>query len=159
MAPRITWRLSPWLSRACANHPYTLTVKHKSYISSWIYPCSSVVAAMLLLLLNYSYSSSPLYRIYNTSYTILAKGIADLCPNDDTQPVIRAIGVSHIGRKDQLRQNLRSYSWSVNNFFRIYYELKRPKRKLKRSNNAQMTLPSRCRGSRPELDSQYNTRG
>ena len=33
--------------------------------------------------------------------------------NEDTQPVIRAIGVSHIGCKDEFRQNLRSHSWSV----------------------------------------------
>ena len=33
--------------------------------------------------------------------------------NEDTQPVIRAIGVSHTACKDELRQNIRSHSWSV----------------------------------------------
>ena len=30
-----------------------------------------------------------------------------------TQPVMRAIGVSHAACKDEFRQNLRSHSWSV----------------------------------------------
>ena len=33
--------------------------------------------------------------------------------NEDTQPVIRAIGVSHTACKDEVRQYLRSHSWSV----------------------------------------------
>ena len=33
--------------------------------------------------------------------------------NEDTQPVIRAIGVSHTACKDEFRQNIRSHSWSV----------------------------------------------
>ena len=33
--------------------------------------------------------------------------------NEDAQPVIRAIGVSHTACKDEFRQNLRSHSWSV----------------------------------------------
>ena len=36
--------------------------------------------------------------------------------NEDTQPVIRAIGVSHTACKDEFRQNLRSHSWSVLSF-------------------------------------------
>ena len=36
--------------------------------------------------------------------------------NEDTQPVIRAIGVSHTACKDEFRQNLRSHSWSVFSF-------------------------------------------
>ena len=39
--------------------------------------------------------------------------------NEDTQPVIRAIGVSHTACKDEFRQNLRSHCWSV--FFFIIY--------------------------------------
>ena len=31
--------------------------------------------------------------------------------NEDTQPVIRAIGVSHTTCKDEVRQNIRSHSW------------------------------------------------
>ena len=33
--------------------------------------------------------------------------------DDDTQPVIRAIGVSHTACKDEFRRNPRSHSWSV----------------------------------------------
>ena len=33
--------------------------------------------------------------------------------NEDTQPVIRAIGVSHTACKHEFRQNIRSHSWSV----------------------------------------------
>ena len=33
--------------------------------------------------------------------------------NEDTQPVMRAIGVSHTACKDEFRRNLRSHSWSV----------------------------------------------
>ena len=33
--------------------------------------------------------------------------------NEDTQPVIRAIGVSHTACKDEFRPNIRSHSWSV----------------------------------------------
>ena len=40
--------------------------------------------------------------------------------NEDTQPVIRAIGVSHTACKDEFRQYLRSHSWSVFSFFIIY---------------------------------------
>ena len=39
--------------------------------------------------------------------------------NEDTQPVIRAIGVSHTACKDEFRQNIRSHSWSVFSFFII----------------------------------------
>ena len=39
--------------------------------------------------------------------------------NEDTQPAIRAIGVSHTACKDEFRQNLRSHSWSVFSFFII----------------------------------------
>ena len=39
--------------------------------------------------------------------------------NEDTQPVIRAIGVSHTACKDEFRQNIRSHSWSVSSFFII----------------------------------------
>ena len=46
------------------------------------------------------------------SYTaVVARGVADLYM--DTQPVIRAIGVSHTACKDEFRQNLRSHSWRV----------------------------------------------
>ena len=41
--------------------------------------------------------------------------------NEDTQPVIRAFGVSHTACKDEFRRNLRSHSWSVTSFFLIYY--------------------------------------
>ena len=52
------------------------------------------------------------------SYTVVERGVADLyIPNEDTQPVIRAIGVSHTACKDEFRQNLRSHSWSVFSFF------------------------------------------
>ena len=37
--------------------------------------------------------------------------------NEDTQPVIRAIGVSQTACKDEFRQNLRSHSWSVFLFY------------------------------------------
>ena len=40
--------------------------------------------------------------------------------NEDTQLVIRAIGVSHTACKDEFRRNLRSHSWSVFSFFIIY---------------------------------------
>ena len=54
------------------------------------------------------------------SYTVVERGVADLyIPNEDTQPVIRAIGVSHTACKDEFRQNLRSHSWSVFSFFII----------------------------------------
>ena len=33
--------------------------------------------------------------------------------NEDTHPVVRAIGVSHTACRDEFRQNLRSHSWSV----------------------------------------------
>ena len=33
--------------------------------------------------------------------------------DEDTQPVIRAIGVSHTACKDEFRQIIRSHSWSV----------------------------------------------
>ena len=33
--------------------------------------------------------------------------------NEDTQPVIRVIGVSHTACKDEIRQNLGPHSWSV----------------------------------------------
>ena len=33
--------------------------------------------------------------------------------NEDTQPEIRAIEISHTACKDEIRQNLRSHSWSV----------------------------------------------
>ena len=39
--------------------------------------------------------------------------------NEDTHPVIRAIGVSHTACKDELRQNLRSHSWSVFYFYNV----------------------------------------
>ena len=39
--------------------------------------------------------------------------------NEDTQLVMRAIGVSHTACKDELRRNLRSHSWSVFSFFII----------------------------------------
>ena len=37
----------------------------------------------------------------------------------DTQPVTRAIGVSHTACKDEFRQNIRSHKWSVFSFFII----------------------------------------
>ena len=41
--------------------------------------------------------------------------------NEDTQLVMRAIGVSHTACKDEFRRNLRSHSvWSVFSFFIIY---------------------------------------
>ena len=40
--------------------------------------------------------------------------------NEDTQLVIRAIGVSHTACKDEFRRNLRPHSWSVFSFFIIY---------------------------------------
>ena len=40
--------------------------------------------------------------------------------NEDTQLVMRAIGVSHTACKDEFRRNLRSHSWSVFSFFLIY---------------------------------------
>ena len=40
--------------------------------------------------------------------------------NEDTQPAIRAIGVSHTAYKDVFRQNIRSHSWSVFSFFIIF---------------------------------------
>ena len=44
--------------------------------------------------------------------------------NEDTQPVKRAIGVSHTACEDEFRQNLRSHSWRVFSFFKIYvYQL------------------------------------
>ena len=39
--------------------------------------------------------------------------------NEDTQLVIRAIGVSHTACKDEFRRNLRSHSWSAFSFFII----------------------------------------
>ena len=39
--------------------------------------------------------------------------------NEDTQPVIRAIGVSHTACKDEFRQNIRSHSWRVFTLFII----------------------------------------
>ena len=41
--------------------------------------------------------------------------------DEDTQPVIRAIGVSHTACKDEFRQNPRSHSWSVFPIFIIEY--------------------------------------
>ena len=40
--------------------------------------------------------------------------------NEDTHPVIRAIGVSHTACKDVFRRNLRSHSWSALYFCSIY---------------------------------------
>ena len=37
--------------------------------------------------------------------------------NEDTQPVIRAIGVSHTACEDEFRHNIRSHGWSVFYFF------------------------------------------
>ena len=46
--------------------------------------------------------------------TLLLQGESPTCIlNEDTHPVIRAIGVSHTACKDEFRQNLRSHSWSV----------------------------------------------
>ena len=42
---------------------------------------------------------------------------------EDTQPVVRAIGVSHTACKDEFRQNLRSHSWSVFSFFTTYSDI------------------------------------
>ena len=39
--------------------------------------------------------------------------------NEDTQLVMRAIGVSHTACKDEFRRNLQSHSWSVFSFFII----------------------------------------
>ena len=50
--------------------------------------------------------------------------------NEDTQPVIRAIGVSHTACKDEFRQNIRSHSWSV--FSLIYFIHNVPLRGLPR---------------------------
>ena len=45
---------------------------------------------------------------------VVARGVADLyILNEDTQPVIRAIEVSHTACKYAFRQNIRSHSWSV----------------------------------------------
>ena len=40
--------------------------------------------------------------------------------NEDTQPVIRAIGVSHTACKDEFRQNLRSHSCTAGVYFNFY---------------------------------------
>ena len=40
--------------------------------------------------------------------------------NEDTQLVMRAIGVSHTACKDEFRRNLRSHSWGVFSLFIIY---------------------------------------
>ena len=45
--------------------------------------------------------------------------------NEDTQLVIRAIGVSHTACKDEFRRNLRFHSWSVFSFFIIIPGLSR----------------------------------
>ena len=42
--------------------------------------------------------------------------------DEDTQPVTRAIGVSHTACKDEFRQNLRFHSWSAFSIFIIYYD-------------------------------------
>ena len=57
------------------------------------------------------------YPVDPDSYTVVAWGLADLL---DTNPVIRAIGVSHKASKDEFRQNIRSHSWSVFSFL-LYY--------------------------------------
>ena len=48
-----------------------------------------------------------------------------ICPtyilNEDTQLVMRAIGVSHTACKDEFRRNLRSHSWSV--FYFNFYNI------------------------------------
>ena len=41
--------------------------------------------------------------------------------NEDTHPVIRAIGVSHTGCKDEFRRKLRSHSWNL--FLFLLYDI------------------------------------
>ena len=41
--------------------------------------------------------------------------------DEDTRPVIRAIGVSHTACKDEFRRNPRSHSWSLFSIFIIYF--------------------------------------
>ena len=50
-------------------------------------------------------------RAYHTSSHITH--IRHYILNEDTQLVIRAIGVSHTACKDEFRQNIRSHSWSA----------------------------------------------
>ena len=46
------------------------------------------------------------------SYTVVLRGVADLyVVDEDTQPVIRAIGVSHTACEDEFRRSLGSHSW------------------------------------------------
>ena len=53
--------------------------------------------------------------------------------NEDTQLVIRAIGVSHTACKDEFRRNLRSHSWSVFSFFIISYVVHEMRKKKRRT--------------------------
>ena len=47
------------------------------------------------------------------SYTVVARGVSTYILNEDTQPVIRAIVVSHTACKYEFRQSIRSHRWSV----------------------------------------------
>ena len=52
--------------------------------------------------------------VYFYFYNIIFEGKSPTyILNEDSHPVIRAIGVSHTACKDEFRQNLRSHSWSV----------------------------------------------
>ena len=51
-------------------------------------------------------------------------GIYTYILNEDTHPVIRAIGVSHTACRDEFRQNLRSHSWSYFYFYNVSARLR-----------------------------------
>ena len=48
--------------------------------------------------------------------------------NEDTQPVIRAIRVSHTYCEDEFRQNLRSQSWSIFSYIKYLLSKTEPER-------------------------------
>ena len=67
----------------------------------------------------YSISAHRLTKI--TLLTLIAtlqlQGESYTCILDEeTQPVMRAIGISHTACKDEFRQNIRSHNWSVFSF-------------------------------------------
>ena len=73
-----------------------------------------VLFCPLCCLIIHPINGSPYIPVLKKSVTCQNNILADLHPyNEDTQPVIRAIGVSHTACKDEFRQNIRSHSWSV----------------------------------------------
>ena len=65
-------------------------------------------------------SEQNLTAVELTRYTYMQGESPTYILNEDTQLVIRAVGVSHTACKDEFRQDIRSHSWSV---FSLFYNI------------------------------------